>query len=148
MAPKALHMSAAIRGKLKQARLARLATLDARHNPHIVPICFVFDGSVFYTAVDRKPKRVAAQKLARLRNLRASSQVALVVDDYKEDWTRLWYILVRGTGRQLPVSARQEHQRAIRLLRNKYSQYAGGMLPDDAPVIRVTPQRIVSWGKI
>lgn len=147
MARKSLLPSAAIRRKLKQSRVARLATVDVGHNPHIVPICFVFDGAVLYTAVDRKPKRVAAEKLARLRNIKASAHVALVVDEYKEDWTRLWYILVRGQARQLPKSARLERRKAIRLLRKKYAQYAGGMLPDDAPVIRITPERIVFWGK-
>jgi coenzyme F420-0:L-glutamate ligase/coenzyme F420-1:gamma-L-glutamate ligase len=112
-----------------------------------VPVCFAFDGSAFYTAVDRKPKRVAAQKLARLRNIRASSKVALLVDEYKEDWSRLWYILVRGRAQQLPASALAERGKAIRLLRKKYSQYAGGMLLDNAPVIRITPERIIFWGK-
>src|SRR5579863_5706082 len=88
--------SAAIRLKLEQARVARLATLDAARGPHIVPVCFAFDGNIFYTAIDRKPKRVAPERLRRLRNIRAASQVALLIDKYDEDWTRLWYILIRG----------------------------------------------------
>jgi PPOX class probable F420-dependent enzyme len=133
---------------LKAARVARLATLDAKSRPHIVPVCFVYDGKVFYTAIDQKPKRVTRERLVRLRNIRAVPRVALLVDEYDQDWTRLWYILIRGKAKLIPKSAHKEHARAIRKLRAKYPQYAQGMLADDAPVIRITPERATSWGKI
>jgi PPOX class probable F420-dependent enzyme len=135
-----------IRAKLETARVARLATLDAQRTPHAVPICFVFDGSVFYSAIDRKPKRVAANRLARLKNIEETPHVALLVDQYNEDWTRLWYVLVRGEAEL--VSDSEEHHRAIQRLRAKYPQYDAHMLADDAPVLRITPVRITSWGKI
>jgi PPOX class probable F420-dependent enzyme len=133
---------------LKEARVARLATLDAKNRPHIVPVCFAYDGKLFYTAIDQKPKRVTPERLARLRNIQAVPRVALLIDEYGEDWTQLWYILIRGTAKLLPNSAHKEHARAIRKLRAKYPQYAQGMLTDDAPIIRITPQRTTSWGKI
>ena len=33
---------------------------------------------------------------ARLEHIRRTPQVALLIDHYDEDWTLLWYILVRG----------------------------------------------------
>jgi PPOX class probable F420-dependent enzyme len=140
--------SVVARRKITQARVARLATLDANGRPHIVPICFVFDGSAFYTALDEKPKRVAPERLARLRNIRAQSRVALLIDEYKENWSQLWYALIRGKAKLLPSSARVERARAILRLRRKYRQYARGMLTDAAPVIRIEPERITTWGKI
>ncbi len=148
MSRKPLEISHAIQTKLNQARIARLGTLDAKRAPHVVPVCFVYDGSVFYTAVDRKPKRVAPERVARLRHIEASKQVALVIDQYDEDWTQLWYILVRGRADLVPKSARQERAKAIRRLKAKYPQYAAGMVADDAPLIRIIPERIISWGKI
>jgi PPOX class probable F420-dependent enzyme len=141
-------ISNAIQAKLEAARVARLATLDAKCGPHIVPVCFVYDGKVFYSAVDRKPKRVAPERLARLRHIKASPQIALIIDEYHEDWGQLWYILVRGKAKLIPQSAHQERAQAILQLRAKYPQYAAAMLPDDAPVIRITPERISSWGRI
>jgi PPOX class probable F420-dependent enzyme len=132
---------------LKEARVARLATLDAQLRPHIVPVCFAYDGKLFYTAVDLKPKRVPPERLARLQNIRAASSVALLIDQYDEDWTQLWYVLIRGKARLIPKSARKERAWAIRKLKAKYPQYARGMLADNAPIIRVTPQRTTSWGK-
>ncbi|HTW64702.1 MAG TPA: TIGR03668 family PPOX class F420-dependent oxidoreductase [Bryobacteraceae bacterium] len=137
-----------IRKKLKQARVARLATLDTKGGPHIVPVCFVYDGKAFYTAIDRKPKRVSPDRLVRLQNIRATSHVALLIDEYDEDWARLWYVLIRGKAELIPNAAHQERASAIRKLRAKYPQYARGMLGEDAPVIRITPERTACWGKI
>ena len=72
--------------------------------------------------------------------------MALLVDQYDEDWTRLWYVLVRGKAEL--VSASVERKRAIQRLRAKYSQYDAKMLADDAPVLRITPVRVTAWGRI
>ena len=141
------QLSPSIRSRLRQARVARFATLDTKRRPHVVPVCFHYDGSHFYTAIDKKPKRLAPEKLARVRHITTNPQVALLIDEYHEDWTRLWFVLVRGTARLIPKSARRERARVIRQLRKKYPQYAAGMLPDDAPIIRIAPQQIACWGK-
>ena len=141
------QVSSSIRTRLKEAKVARFATLDAQTRPHVVPVCFLYDGAVFYTAVDKKPKRLAPEGLARVRHIRVMPQVALLVDEYYEDWTSLWFVLVRGTAKLIPKSATRERARVIRRLRKKYPQYAAGMLPDDAPIIRITPERIAFWGK-
>jgi PPOX class probable F420-dependent enzyme len=133
---------------MEEARVARLATLDARLGPHIVPVCFAYDGKVFYTAIDQKPKRVTPERLARLRNILAMPQVALLIDQYDEDWTQLWYILIRGKAKLIPMRGRKERAWALRKLRAKYRQYSGTMLPDNAPIIQITPDRATFWGKI
>ncbi|MBV9506614.1 MAG: TIGR03668 family PPOX class F420-dependent oxidoreductase [Acidobacteriia bacterium] len=140
--------SRAIQKILKTARVARLATSDAGSRPHIVPVCFAFDGKLIYTAVDQKPKRVPRERLARLQNIRAVPRVAFLLDQYDEDWTKLWYILIFGKAKLVPDSAREERAWAMRKLQAKYPQYARGMLPTDAPIIRITPERIISWGEI
>src|SRR5215469_12764926 len=135
-----------INAKLELARIARLATVNREQRPHVIPICFVWDGSVFYSAIDRKPKRVAPDRLVRVKNIKEMPHVALLVDQYDEDWTRLWYVLVQGKAEL--VSAAAERQRAIQLLRAKYPQYDASMLADDAPVLRISPLRFIAWGKI
>jgi PPOX class probable F420-dependent enzyme len=145
---KAAKIAGAVQKKLKNARVARLATVDDKNRPHIVPICFVYDGKVFYTAVDRKPKRVTPKRLARLRNIRTVPRIALLIDEYDDDWTRLWYVLIRGKAKLIPKSAHREHASAIRKLRAKYAQYAQGMLADDAAIIRIIPERATFWGAI
>ena len=130
--------------RLKMARVARLATRDPEGRPHLVPVCFAYAERTFYTAVDRKPKRWPAGRLARVRNLRANSEVALLVDHYEEDWNRLWYILVRGRGDLLTAGPQQA--KAVRRLKKKYPQYSSGrLLSEKALVIRIRPVEIISW---
>ena len=66
-----------------------------------------------------------------------------MVDHYDEDWSRLGYILVTGPAEVL--SEGEERVDAIRLLREKYSQYRA-MDIDARPVIKITPARVVAWG--
>ena len=137
----------AVQAKLRESRVARLATEDADGRPHVVPICYVYDGRSFYTALDLKPKRMPLEKLARVRHIQANPNVALLVDQYHEDWGRLWYILVRGKAEVLSEGAAQRE--ALHLLREKYPQYASSrLLPEDAPVIRIIPTKIITWGKL
>jgi coenzyme F420-0:L-glutamate ligase / coenzyme F420-1:gamma-L-glutamate ligase len=146
MASQLPSLSPEIRARLEAARIARLATLDRERKPHVVPICFVLDSSVLYSAIDRKPKRVKATQLVRLKNIRETPHVALLIDQYDEDWTRLWYVLVRGEAKF--VSTPAEQKRAIQLLRAKYRQYDMKMLADDAPVLRISPVRVTAWGQV
>src|SRR5258708_28787494 len=77
-------------------RAARLATTDADGHPYIVPVCYAFDGTRFYTPLDEKPKRVSESRLQRVRNIEARHEAALLIDQYDDDWSHLGYVLVRG----------------------------------------------------
>ena len=140
------QISPEIRAKLETARVARLATLDAEQWPHMVPICFVCDGPVFYSAIDRKPKQVAPGRLARLKNIKETPQVAALVDEYDEDWTRLWYVFVLEE-KQNWFLPKRNVTGLFQRLRAKYPQYNADLLADDAPVLRITPVHIAAWGK-
>src|SRR5438270_786566 len=132
--------------RLQSARIARLATLDLSRHPHVLPVCFAVAGDrIIYTAADRKPKAVAPDQLARVRHILSHGRVALVADHYEEDWGQLWYVLVRGFAALVPAPRNEERALALALLRSKYSQYQAGLLPDDAPIIRIDIERITGW---
>lgn len=130
---------------LRRMRVARLATADAAGQPHVIPVVFAVDGQKLYTPIDDKPKRVAPRELKRVRNLLANPQVAVVVDEYGEDWTRLAWVLVTGRGEIVDDS--EAHAAGIRLLQEKYPQYE--VMPlEQRPLIVVTPLRVTSWGAV
>ena len=133
--------------EFRDARIARLATVDRRGRPHLVPVCFACCGQTIYIALDRKPKRVPVTQLARVQNIRAHPNVALLVDQYREDWSQLWFVLIRGRATVLTRSGATERQQALQLLRRKYRQYRGRLLPEDAPVIRIRIQHVTAWGR-
>jgi PPOX class probable F420-dependent enzyme len=130
---------------IRSARVAHLATSDNSGQPHVIPICFVFDGKQFFSPIDEKPKRAAPSKLKRLKNIRENPQVALVIDRYDENWRRLAYALIFGKARILLSG--EKHQRAVKLLRRKYYQYRA-MAIDQRPLIVIMPKRVVSWGAL
>jgi PPOX class probable F420-dependent enzyme len=138
-----LDISPADRAFLHQARVARLATASATGEPHVVPVCFIFDGTHFYSAIDSKPKRVEAARLRRLQNLRENPRASLVIDHYEEDWARLRYVLVMGSGEILDSG--KDRERALDMLRQKYPQYHAMRDFGQGPVIRLTPEHVVSW---
>jgi PPOX class probable F420-dependent enzyme len=140
-----MRLSREIADFIRTARVAHLATADAKGQPHVIPICFVFDGKNFYSPVDEKPKRVAPQKLKRIRNLLENPQVSLVIDHYNEDWRKLTYVLLFGKARVLASGVK--HRNAVKLLRRKYSQYRK-MTIDRLPMILIRPTRIRSWSGV
>ena len=127
---------------LGTARVGRLATASGDGRPLVVPVCYVFDGTRLYSAVDAKPKRT--RELRRLRNIAENPRVSLVVDEYHEEWARLRYVIVDGRAEIL--SDGDEFTRAIDLLVAKYPQYRGLGLPrETGTVIRITPDRMLPW---
>jgi PPOX class probable F420-dependent enzyme len=117
------------------APVARLATVDPDGRPHVVPICFVVDGDTLYTAIDEKPKRT--RRLRRLENIEANPQVEVLIDHYEEDWSKLWWLRLRGRARIV------EDRRAVELLVAKYPQYRER--PPAGPVIAVAIEGRSEW---
>ena len=126
-------------------RVAHLASADGVGAPHVVPICFVLEAGIIYTAIDAKPKRVEARRLRRVRNILENPNVALVFDRYVEDWGRIGYVMVTGKGNL--VEDEDERSTAEDALREKYPQYHE-LLPAGCPVIRIEPSHVVSWGNL
>jgi len=108
------------RRRFADARVGRMATIRTDRTPDLVPVVFAVEGDLVYSAVDPKPK--TARELVRLRNIRAEPRVQLLVDEYSEDWQRLWWVRADGIARV--VGEGPERERAIELLRAKYPQYA------------------------
>ena len=65
---------------IHRLRVGRLATADEHGSPHIVPVCYAFDGLCFYIALDEKPKRVEVTQLRRVRNIEARHEASLLLD--------------------------------------------------------------------
>jgi PPOX class probable F420-dependent enzyme len=127
---------------LREARVGRLATVDAACHPLVVPVCYAFDGARCYSAVDAKPKRT--RNLRRLSNIAANPHVSLVVDRWDEDWSQLCWVIVEGRAEVL--TGGPEFGRAIDLLVAKYPQY--GALPLDragGAMVAITPARVLAW---
>ena len=121
------------------ARVGRLATVSPDGRLHLVPICFVLEGQLLFSAVDEKPKR--SRRLQRLENVRARPDVAVLVDHYEEEWSRLWWVRLRGRGRVVEHGA--ELDSALALLAEKYDQYR--QRPPEGPVLVIALEEWRGW---
>lgn len=121
------------------ARVGRLGTVAADGTPHLVPVCFALVGDVAYSAVDHKPKR--DQRLRRLANVQATGHACLLLDEYDEDWSRLWWVRLDGRGRL--VDDTTERSAALRALVDKYPQYTDRR--PDGQVLAVDITRWSGW---
>ncbi len=130
---------AAVRRLAEAARVARLATVDADGQPHLVPVCFVLAADRVHIAVDQKPKR--RTELRRTANLRATGRACLLIDHYDEDWSQLWWVRLDGSGRVVDDPA--EAIPALAALAEKYPQYR--QQPPPGPVLAIEIERYRGW---
>jgi PPOX class probable F420-dependent enzyme len=128
-----------LRRRVAAAPVARLATADPDGRAHLVPIVFVLIGDTLYSAVDAKPKR--SRTLRRIENVRERPDVTVLVDHYEDDWTRLWWVRLRGRARVLDEG--DEAERALEALRAKYEQYQTAS--PGAPVLAVDVDEWRDW---
>lgn len=124
------------RHRFGAARVARLATVNERGVPHLVPVTFALVDEEVVFAVDQKPK--SDTRLRRLRNIDANPAVSFLVDAYDDDWSQLWWVradatasIVHGTDRRAEL---------VTALRAKYPQYER-----QPPTGTVVSSRVSAW---
>ena len=131
---------------IEKARVARLATVDKTFKPPLVPVVFVFDGNHFFIPIDQKRKSVKPQGLKRIKNLQDNSDVALLIDMYSEDWTKLAFVMIQGKASIITSKTQWniDVKEAYNKLTTKYLQYQKIGLSEMCIIIK--PEKIVSWG--
>ncbi len=122
---------------LRHARVARMATTGTDGAPHVVPVCPVLDRGRVYVATEGGSRKV--------RNLEADPRVAIVFDDYVEDWNALRQVMVRGRARLIRRGLRWNELRE--LFHAKFQQY-----PEVAPIghgdviVEIAPEEVIASG--
>lgn len=129
--------AAEARERLAGASVARLASVGATGEPHVVPICFVLAGETIYHVIDGKPKGGGEPR--RLRNLRERPAAAVLADHYEDDWRKLWWVRADGCARVLE-RGQAEAEDAIGLLAARYPQQRAV-----GPVVAVDVSRWSGW---
>jgi PPOX class probable F420-dependent enzyme len=102
-----------MRRLVQNARVARVGTTDERGRVHLVPVTFVVRDDIWYSPSDAGPRMAK-----RLRNLERDPRVTVLIDVYDEDWSKVWWVRLRGRGRVIEDSS--ERERARGLLGEKY----------------------------
>jgi PPOX class probable F420-dependent enzyme len=133
---------------IDKARVARLATVDSECKPHLIPVVFVFDNYSYFIPIDEKTKRSRPEKLKRAKNIQQNSNVTLLIDDYNENWRKLYFIMIQGKasiigGKTLEQNELLLLEKAHKLLSDKYLQYQ--KIGIGEYVIMIIPQKVITW---
>jgi PPOX class probable F420-dependent enzyme len=123
---------------LEAERVARLGFLDDRGHPRVLPITYAVAGDAVWSAIDDKPKRAAEP--ARVRYLRHRPEVALCVDRYADDWTRLAWVQLLGRVEVVPV---ERGGAGLEALIERYVAYRERRPP--GPLLRLEVERALHW---
>lgn len=129
---------------IERARIARLATIDSEFKPNLVPVVFVFDGNHFFIPVDEKRKTAKPAKLKRIRNIQDNPNVALLFDEYSEDWTKLAFVMIKGKASIVKkIEGNIQVRQAYKKLMTKYTQYQKVGVGEMCIIIK--PEKVSSW---
>jgi PPOX class probable F420-dependent enzyme len=124
--------------------VGHLATAGADGAPLVVPLCYARLDDRLYFVADDKPKRHGPRALKRLADIAANPRVALVVDDYDADWSRLAYLLLHLDA--VVVDDDAEYAAALGALRARYPPYRRMPLQRVThPMVRMTARRWHLW---
>jgi pyridoxamine 5'-phosphate oxidase family protein len=107
---------------LAEAKLGRLATVDAHGMPHVVPLGWSYNSEL--DTIDIGGRDFARTK--KFRNVRHNHNVAIVVDDVLPPWQPRG-VLIRGRGEALDDAKGPDGK-------------------PTGPIIRLTPTEVISWG--
>ena len=143
-----IHLKAII----DKARVARLATVDSEGKPHLVPVVFAYDEEHYYIPIDEKTKQRPSkpEKLKRVKNIQANPNIALLIDEYNEDWTKLYFVMIQGRASLISNKKREQQnelslllEKAHKLLSEKYHHYQ--KIGIGEYIIMIYPQKIITW---
>jgi PPOX class probable F420-dependent enzyme len=123
--------------RLAIARHGVLGTIHPDRGLDVVPVVFAVRDRRLVLPVDTvKPKR--ARRLQRLANLERDGRCVVLVSEYDEDWSRLWWVRVHGLAAETPLTDADGAA-----LAERYPQYrrAGSI----SSLITVAPAAITGW---
>ena len=117
------------------ARVCRIASVRSGGTPHIIPVCPVFDGDAT-VYVDIGERYTTAEAL------RANPSIAVLIDEYDDDWTKLKAVLLSC---RVQEAVGEEKERAWGMIREKFPSYEGiGWVPRFTLALHIHDWR--QWG--
>ena len=128
---------------IKGTKVARLATVDQKSHPYVVPVVFVFHENSFFIPLDEKVKTINARKLKRVKNIEKNANVTLLIDKYQNDWKKLFFLMIHGKATVIDEKNSKLMDKIHKLLISKYPQYKKIGVGNSC--ITIHPTKVTFW---
>ncbi len=128
---------------IKNARIGHLATVDSNLQPYLTPVVFVLHRGNIDIPLDDKPKKVSTKELKRVKNIQENPKIAFLIDNYDEEWKKLWFVMIKGTAKICDKSEEQQVRTLQRILVEKYPQYSE--VGTGNTYIKIRIQKVIYW---
>ena len=123
--------------RVRSARHGVFGTLHPERGVDLVPVVYAVtaDRKVFLPVDTVKTKRTT--RLRRLANIELDDRCTLVVENYDDEWSKLWWVRIHGTAEYIDGTDLDQFRP---LLAAKYRQYesagsvVGGLCLDPSEV--------------
>ncbi|CDI06448.1 pyridoxamine 5'-phosphate oxidase family protein [Candidatus Nitrosotenuis uzonensis] len=123
---------------LKKQKVLRLATIDKKGNPHLVPVWYKYSAKKFYIGTSSKSQKA--------RNVKVNKTVCFCVDD------GIWHPIygVMGVGKAKLILRKSKVKRVassilLRYFKSLNLKSAKELLEQTDCIIEITPKKITSW---
>ena len=123
---------------LKEQKILRLATVDKKGNPHLVPVWYIYTGVKFYIGTNTKTKKA--------KNVQKNIKVCFCVDDGV--WSPIHGVMGNGKARlilQEGTVKKIAKKILLRYFKSLNGKSARELLDNTDCVIEITPNKITSW---
>ena len=98
---------------VERAPVCRIATVRPDGEPHVIPVCPVFDGETLYVDV--------GDRSATASGVRDSGRVSVLIDEYDDDWSKLRAVVLKCRAREL---SGEEKDAVWDRIREKFPQHS------------------------
>ena len=137
-----LKLNQKTRTLISRAKVARLATVDQKLYPYVVPVVFVFHENSFFIPLDEKTKTVNPKNLKRVKNIEKNPNVTLLIDKYQNDWKKLFFLMIHGKAKVIDGNSKLM-DKIHKLLVSKYPQYKKIGIGNSC--IKIDPTKVRFW---
>ncbi len=127
---------------IKEAKVARLATVDQKLHPYVIPVVFVFHENSFFIPLDEKTKTVNSRNLKRVKNIEKNPNVTLLIDKYQNNWKKLFFLMIHGKAKMIDGNNKLM-DKIHKLLISKYPQYKKIGIGNSC--ITINPTKVTFW---
>lgn len=126
-------------GFIRTQKILRIATIDSKGNPHIVPVWYNYTNNRFYIGTNTRT--------AKAKNVKRNPKVSFCID-IGVNSPEIFGVMGIGKARLILENkhvkslAKKILVRYFKSLKNKSAQY---LLSDTNCIIEITPKKIVTW---